>query len=77
MEQKEIVKVAALQMSSVVGDVEKNRDNVAYIIEEQLEKGTDFLVLPEVWTVGWSCEDFPASAEDISNSKTIELLSTI
>ena len=77
MEQKEIVKVAALQMSSVVGDAEKNRDNVAYIIEEQLEKGTDFLVLPEVWTVGWSCEDFPASAEDFSNSKTIELLSTI
>ena len=77
MEQKITIKVAALQMSSTLAGVPKNRTKVENIIEKQLQKGTDILVLPEVWTVGWSCEDFPASAEDISNSKTIQLLSSI
>ncbi len=77
MGQKEIVKVAALQMSSIVGDIEINRKKFADIFEKQLEEDTDFIVLPEVWTVGWSCEDFPNSAETISNSDTIELLSRL
>jgi len=77
MECKEKIKVAALQMSSVVGNTDKNREKVADIVSKKLEKGTDFLVLPEVWTVGWACENFPASAECIDNSATVRLLANL
>lgn len=78
MEQKqETIKISALQMSSVVGNVDKNRDKVVKIISQELQKGTNFLVLPEVWTVGWSCENFVKSAEDINNSDTIRFLSEL
>lgn len=73
----EKIKISALQMSSVVGDINKNRNKVSKIVSEELSAGTDFLVLPEVWTVGWSCEDFSSCAEDIKNSETIKLLSEI
>ena len=74
---KEKIKISAMQMSSVVGDADKNRDKVKSLVSEGFENGTDILVLPEVWTVGWSCEDFTESAENIDNSPTIQLLSDI
>ncbi len=77
MEQDKTIKISALQMSSVVGNVQKNRDKVEKIISAELEKDADFLVLPEVWTVGWSCEDFVQSAESIHNGETITFLSEI
>lgn len=74
---KEKIKISALQMSSVIGNSDKNRDKVAKIVSEELRTGTDFLVLPEVWTVGWSCDDFTAAAEDVENSESVKLLSEI
>ena len=64
-------------MSSITGEPDKNRVKAEHLILSELEDDTDFLVLPEVWTVGWSCEDFPSSAENISDSKTVKLLSDI
>ena len=77
MEKTKEIKISALQMTSSVGNVEKNRQKLSEIISGELEQDTDFLVLPEVWTVGWSCEDFVNSAEDFDNSPTIGLLSEI
>ena len=77
MVQKKEKKISALQMSSVIGNPEKNRGKAEEIISRELDKGTDFLILPEVWTVGWSCEDFPAAAEDSRNSQTVKFLSDI
>ena len=77
MEEEKILKVAALQMQSVIGDRFANYKKVGEIINRDFEKDTDLLVLPEVWTVGWSCEDFPFSAEYIENSDTINFLSQI
>ena len=74
---KKTIKISALQMSSIVGNVDKNREKVQKIISAELEKDTDILVLPEVWTVGWSCEDFEKSAEKSNNSDTIKLLSEL
>ena len=71
------IKISALQMSSITGEPDKNRVKAEHLILSELEDDTDFLVLPEVWTVGWSCEDFPSSAENISDSKTVKLLSDI
>lgn len=74
---KENIKISALQMSSIVGDVNANRQKVLHIVKKELSSDTDFLVLPEVWTVGWSCEDFVNSAENIETSETIQFLSSI
>lgn len=57
MEQKKI-KISMLQMSSAIGDVEANIKKVQSLVENELPLDTDVLVLPEVWTVGWSCSNF-------------------
>ena len=73
----ETIKISALQMSSVIGNVDKNRDKILKIVKDEMEEDVDFLILPEVWTVGWSCEDFMESAESIDDSKSVRMLSDI
>lgn len=74
MEEFKTIKISALQMNSVIGDVGKNIEKVRQITEKEHPNDSDFLVLPEVWTVGWSCGDFTDSAEHIRNSKTVKFL---
>ena len=73
------IKISALQMSTVAGDCVSNRAKLQSLIKENAEtvKLSDLLVLPEVWTVGWSCEDFVDSAENLEDSPTLKLLSDI
>lgn len=71
------IKVAALQMSSSIGDRAANYNKVREILERDMVPNFDLLILPEVWTVGWSCEDFTACAEFIEDSETINFLSEI
>ncbi len=77
MEEEKSLNVAALQMCSVIGDRFANYDKVKNLLARDLNANTDLLVLPEVWTVGWSCEDFPAAAEELVSSDTINFLSDI
>ena len=77
MEEFKTVKISALQMHSEISEVDKNISKVKYLTEKELPGKTDFLVLPEVWTVGWSCEDFTQSAEHICESKTVKFLSEL
>ena len=74
MEKFKVIKISALQMNSVIGDTNKNIEKVRRITEKELSPDSNFLVLPEVWTVGGSCEDFTNSAEHICESKTIKFL---
>ena len=76
MEQKTI-KISMLQMGSIIGDVEANCKKVENIIRRDLKYNTNVLVLPEVWTVGWSCGHFIDSSEDISESSAIKFLADI
>lgn len=76
MEKKKI-NVSMLQMSSVIGNVEANCQKVKSLIEKYLDKNTDVLVLPEVWTVGWSCPHFKESAQNLNDSSVIRFLSLI
>ena len=55
------INISAIQMCSKIGD----------------KKATDIIVLPEVWTVGWSPKHFRETAEEINSSETIKLLSDI
>jgi len=71
------IKISALQMSSVIGNPDANRKKVSNILADGINTDIDFLVLPEVWTVGWSCEDFINTAEDIKNGETVLFLSDL
>ena len=76
MEQK-AVKVSILQMSSVIADVEANCKKVENLVESELPFDTDVLVLPEVWTCGWSCSHFQETAEDLADSSVVKFLSNL
>lgn len=76
MEKKKI-NVSMLQMTSVIGDIEANCQKVKNLIEKYLDKSTDVLVLPEVWTVGWACQHFRKSAQDLNDSNVVRFLSSI
>lgn len=71
------IKIAALQMSSDIGNPDANRNKIEWIVSRELPRDTDILVLPEVWTTGWACDEFPKCSENISSSKSIKLLSDI
>lgn len=74
---KEKIKISMLQMSSVIGDVGANISKVEDIIENQLPNDTDTLVLPEVWTVGWSCQHFRETAQKLCEGSVYDFLSRI
>ncbi len=72
------IKIAALQMESVIGDVYANHKKLVELLDKHAGgKCFDVLILPEVWTVGWECSEFIKSAEETSDSKTISLLSNL
>lgn len=70
----EKIKVSAIQMCSKIGDKEANILNIKNIAERDIQRDTDIIVLPEVWTVGWSPKHFRDSADEISKSPAIEFL---
>lgn len=69
------INVMAIQMSSKLGDKKENIKKVRELIEKNVQNNTDIIVLPEVWTVGWACEYFVESAEELDNSEVIKFLS--
>lgn len=71
------LKILGIQMSSVVGDKWENFSKIADLIDKNIKKGTDIIILPEVWSIGWMPSEFKDTAENIENSETIEFLSEI
>lgn len=67
----------AIQMSSELGDKFKNIEKIKTLVNDNVQKNTDVIILPEVWTVGWACKYFKDSAEDIKNSNVINTLSNL
>lgn len=74
---KKKVKISILQMSSVIGDVEANIKQVEDIVNLQMPTDTDVLVLPEVWTIGWSCGNFQKSAQYVNSGSVHDFLSEL
>lgn len=74
-ELEKTVSIAMLQMSSVIGDIEANIAKIEQLISKFEMSKIDVLVLPEVWTVGWSCSNFIDSAQDLQNSSVLKFLS--
>ena len=76
---KEKVRLLAVQMESVIGELDLNIDTVKNLLIANLKKyeGADFVFLPEVWTVGWHTPAFLQTAETIEDSKAIKMLKKI
>lgn len=75
MEKKTKVKLLAIQLGSVIADVEANIKKAEALIEKELfERSADFVFLPEVWTSGWDCPSFEACAEDLESAKSVKML---
>lgn len=70
------IKISAIQMNAKIGDKKANFDKVSALIERDIDT-TDVIILPEVWTCGWSPRVFQDSAEDLNDSDTIKFLSRI
>ncbi len=77
LSKKEKINVAAVQMSSVIGDINTNCQKIKKLIDRDIQKDVDIIVLPEVWTVGWACSEFRKCAESLDNSLAIDTLAEI
>ena len=75
MEKEKKLNISAIQMCSKVGDKKANFEKVSDLILSDITSETDVIVLPEVWTVGWSPKHFRESAEKINSSETVNFLS--
>lgn len=77
MEEKKVI-VSILQMCSKIGDIEANCSKVEDLFNQYFECNTaDVVVLPEVWSCGWSCSHFRDTAQVIESSSVIDLLSRL
>ncbi len=72
----EKINLYAVQMNSKIGDKKANFEKVSMLAQRDISDA-DIIILPEVWTCGWSPKIFQKSAEDLQNSETIEFLSNL
>ncbi|MBO5447581.1 hypothetical protein J6A34_08755 [bacterium] len=77
MEKTKSLNISILQMGSIIGDVEANILKIKNMVSKYLPNGTDVLVLPEVWSVGWSCSHFQKSAQPLTEGAIFEFLSNL
>lgn len=78
MEKKTKIDLLAIQIGSVIGDLNANIKKVQNLLEKKLSiRSADFVFLPEVWTVGWDCQSFPLCAECINNASSLNMLQEI
>jgi len=77
--EKEKVRLLAIQMESIIGELNLNIETVKNLLIANLDKydGADFVFLPEVWTVGWHTPDFLKTAEPLEDSKAVKMLQKI
>ncbi len=71
------INVMAIQMSSEIGYKQKNIEKIKLLVEKNIKPEIDIIILPEVWTVGWACDYFTASAEELNDSSVIKFLAQI
>lgn len=57
------MKVAALQCTAVLGEVERNYAHMAEMIKEAVRHGADLVVLPEMWNTGF----YPENVADLAD----------
>lgn len=72
----EKITISAIQMNSKLDDKKANFEKIRELIKENITK-TDIIILPEVWSIGWSPKIFQKNAEKINDSETLNFLCNI
>ena len=77
--EKTKIKLLAIQMESILGEIELNINSVENLLKENLEKyqPVDFVFLPELWTSGWDCDVLDKCAENLDSSQSLSMLKRI
>lgn len=66
-----------VQNNAILNDKQANFDKVEKLIAFNKNEVFDFIVLPEVWSVGWSPQLFRENAEELSHSETLDFIKKI
>ncbi|MGH9356382.1 MAG: carbon-nitrogen family hydrolase [Terriglobia bacterium] len=70
------MKIAAIQMDIVLGNVAANQKKALAMIEEGLRAGAKLFVLPEMWTTGYKLRELEKLAEP-ENGPSIQKLRSV
>jgi predicted amidohydrolase len=57
------MKISVLQMHTILGQPEKNRESLLHMAENAMRESPDVLLLPEMWNIGF----FPRPIEDYAD----------
>ena len=71
------INVLIVQLEAVAGDIIANINKVESLLENSNVKYADLIVLPELWTTGWDCPNFPKYAEEVYSSQTYKFLQKV
>ncbi len=71
------VKVLLVQLEAIAGDIEGNIRKITGLIEDSKHPNPDLIILPELWTIGWNCENFNSSSEELYSSKIFSFLKSL
>ncbi len=71
------IKVLLVQNSAIIGNKSATIDNVYSLLDKYTNEKPDFIIFPEVWSIGWYCKNFHKESETIENSITINFLKEI
>ena len=71
------MKISIIQLNSILGEKEKNYENVVLKIKEAIKEHPDVLVLPELFDTGFFPINNQIELSDCNGEKTIEFFSNI
>lgn len=71
------IKVAAIQMEAIIGDVEANLRMCEDLADEAASKGAEWIILPEFFTTGMAFDESLIDAVLSPNGKATTLLKTL
>lgn len=74
---KNRIKILIVQNEAVVANREENFKKVSELLKPYENSKPDLIVLPELWTVGWHCREYPKMAESDTDSETLSYLSRL
>jgi len=69
-----MAKILIVQMSSILGEKEKNFEKIQKLLSEYKNEKADLIIFPELFATGWYCEIYEKVAEREENSKTLEFI---
>ena len=71
------LKILVVQNNAIIGNKKATFNNVEKLLEPYQCQTFDIIVLPEVFAIGWYCQNFPKEAEVLDKSDTISFLKNI